>query len=82
MGKGNNSIFEDKDLLKKAYKKLKTDAYYDKTKVILKKEIVEFESRQDDEGAFDAVLCDLQISWSTLAMKSGMRIFGERFLIR
>lgn len=60
MGKGNNSIFEDKDLLKKAYKKLKTDAYYDKTKVILKKEIVEFESRQDDEGAFDAVLCDLQ----------------------
>ena len=38
MGKAHrSSIFGDKFLFQKAYKKLKSDAYYDKTKVILKK---------------------------------------------
>lgn len=38
MGKTHKqSIFDDKFLFQKAYKKLKSDAYYDKTKVILKK---------------------------------------------
>lgn len=45
-----SSIFNDSQLCQKAYKKLKSDAYYDKTKVILKKEIVEFEvSKKSDE---------------------------------
>lgn len=36
MGKAHrSSIFDDKFLFQKAYKKLKLDAYYDKTKVIL-----------------------------------------------
>lgn len=36
MGKTHKqSIFDDKFLFQKAYKKLKLDAYYDKTKVIL-----------------------------------------------
>lgn len=36
MGKTHKqSIFDDKFLFQKAYKKLKSDAYYDKTKVIL-----------------------------------------------
>lgn len=39
MGKTHKqSIFDDKFLFQKAYKKLKSDAYYDKTKVILKKQ--------------------------------------------
>lgn len=43
-------------LCQKAYKKLKSDAYYDKTKVILKKEIVEFEASKKSEKDLDQYL--------------------------
>lgn len=57
MGKTHKqSIFDDKFLFQKAYKKLKSDAYYDKTKVILKKDIVEFEN----EEKLDMQLSDIQ----------------------
>lgn len=57
MGKTHKqSIFDDKFLFQKAYKKLKSDAYYDKTKVILKKDIVEFEN----EEKLDMRLFDIQ----------------------
>lgn len=51
-----NSIFDDPQLCQKAYKKLKSDAYYDKTKVILKKEIVEFEASKKSAEDLDQCL--------------------------
>lgn len=59
MGKTHKqSIFDDKFLFQKAYKKLKSDAYYDKTKVILKKDLVEFEN--ENEEKLDMQLSDIQ----------------------
>lgn len=59
MGKAHRlSIFDDKFLFQKAYKKLKSDAYYDKTKVILKKDLVEFEN--ENEEKLDMQLSDIQ----------------------
>ena len=59
MGKTHKqSIFDDKFLFQKAYKKLKSDAYYDKTKVILKKDIVEFENENEEQ--MDMQLSDIQ----------------------
>lgn len=59
MGKTHKqSIFDDKFLFQKAYKKLKSDAYYDKTKVILKKDIVEFEN--ENEEKLDMQLSNIQ----------------------
>jgi hypothetical protein len=54
------SVFDDKKLFQKAYKKLKSDAYYDKTKVILKREIVEFESHFKTINKLDEFLDDVQ----------------------
>lgn len=51
-----DSIFDDPQLCQKAYKKLKSDAYYDKTKVILKKEIVEFEASKKSDKDLDQYL--------------------------
>lgn len=51
-----SSIFNDSMLCQKAYKKLKSDAYYDKTKVILKKEIVEFETSKKSAEELDEFL--------------------------
>jgi len=40
---------KDKDIVKKAYKKLKADVYYDKTMSLLRNAIVDFESSYSDE---------------------------------
>lgn len=53
------SIFDDKFLFQKAYKKLKSNAYYDKTKAMLKKEIVEFENGKNGDEKLDEFLIDI-----------------------
>lgn len=53
------SIFGDELLFQKAYKKMKSDAYYDKTKVILKKDIVEFENGEKSDKGLDERLIDI-----------------------
>lgn len=54
-----DSIFNDSQLCQKAYKKLKSDVYYDKTQVILKKEIVEFEANKKSAKELDDSLIEI-----------------------
>ena len=54
-------------LCQKAYKKLKSDAYYDKTKVILKKEIVEFEANKKSAEELDEFLIGI---WKKLVQST------------
>lgn len=53
-------MINDTDLVKKAYKKLKSNVYYDKTMVILKKNLVEFENQYCDENKLDDELDKIQ----------------------
>ncbi|MDE6750856.1 MAG: hypothetical protein K2K21_17590 [Lachnospiraceae bacterium] len=56
------------DLVKKAYKKLKCSVYFDKTLLLLRQQIVEFEDRKIDEKL--SKICDALINggekWDTL----------------
>jgi hypothetical protein len=54
-----DSIFNDSQLCQKAYKKLKSNMYYDKTQVILKKEIVEFEANKKSDKELDDSLIEI-----------------------
>ncbi len=62
-----DSIFSDSQLCQKAYKKLKSDAYYDKTKVILKEEIVEFETNKKSAEELDEFLIGI---WKKLVQST------------
>lgn len=62
----------DKVLFEKAYKKLKSSVYFDKTQLILRNEIVEFESDIDDLEEYFEELC-----WRFLDNQQREKLYQE-----
>lgn len=56
--RGNGMVKIDAALFEKAYKKLKSSVYFDKTQAILRDEIVEFESQIEDLEDYFKELCE------------------------
>lgn len=57
--KGEMSMAIDYTLFQKAYKKLKSNIYYDKTELILRNRIVEFEDQHTQDDTFDKLLQEM-----------------------